>query len=154
MRTKQNDCLVYRKQRHWYQNKFMPKATVLTATIVLILSMGILSLKKDAPHSAKSYTAEQILDLTDSVRYPEAKCQLHGIALQTDIVPIGYGLLMADPLINGKEFPYSNRWYPGGCIADVNRPVAKVYFCPKCRRAEIWWKVRSFIPCLLSNCAN
>jgi hypothetical protein len=78
--------------------------------------------------------------------YPR-NCEVHGTLLRGDTVDIGYGLpakiAMRDWLeLEKAHFPHANRYVPGGCCSYPDSPrLARVKYCPDCRKAEArWWR--------------
>jgi hypothetical protein len=62
-------------------------------------------------------------------------CELHGMLLEWDRVPVYYGLMLYD--INDKElFPYSNKWVGGGCLGGGEPRYGFIRYCQRCREAE------------------
>lgn len=71
-------------------------------------------------------------------------CSLHGTEMETDSVPIKYGLALStgeswreivEMLRRSTRYPNSNRYYEGGCVRGLAES-ALVRYCPKCRKVE------------------
>jgi hypothetical protein len=67
---------------------------------------------------------------------PVSQCELHGSLLREGVVPVRYGLLAHGP--NGPSYPNSNKFTIGGCVIG-SVTIAKVQFCPQCRKADPDW---------------
>jgi hypothetical protein len=75
---------------------------------------------------------------------PNAICEIHGIKLQSDIVPITYGLRRftnEERNAHRLSFPHASSEYNEGCM-DKGARRARVSFCPSCRKAESQWKAQ------------
>lgn len=72
-------------------------------------------------------------------------CEVHGVPLQKDIVPLSYGRVPASRESGFKAsrslFPNANRSVQGGCVI-ANYDKAEVLFCGQCRSAEQTWYQR------------
>ncbi len=75
----------------------------------------------------------------------DGKCPLHDKALEEGIVPILYGIPdFTEDYWKAKrnEFPFANSQYLGGCY--FQKPMlARVIYCPQCRKAEKEWKANA-----------
>jgi hypothetical protein len=76
-------------------------------------------------------------------RQTETRCEVHGIVLETDTVPIAYGLYRFDESerdARKKDFPNACSFVLGGCVIRPSSPrYQTVEFCPTCRAAERAW---------------
>jgi hypothetical protein len=80
------------------------------------------------------------LDAADVVDIRELRhgCPVHGVALETDTVPIAYGLIMVDEVeakISAEFFPLARTEYLAGCVVRRAKQ-ARVRFCPRCRQVQ------------------
>jgi hypothetical protein len=70
------------------------------------------------------------------------KCEVHGVVLQKDVVPLDYGLIGFDfkeAKARRSLFPHSRFNLNGGCVVD-RYTRAEVLYCDQCRKAERGWK--------------
>jgi len=58
-------------------------------------------------------------------------CEIHGVPMETCVVPIKYGLLVPESL-DPPEYANANTWAAGGCLVE-EATLAEVRSCPKCR---------------------
>lgn len=80
------------------------------------------------------------LDAADVVdlREPRRQCPVHGVALETDTVPIAYGFIVVDEVeakVSAEFFPLARTEHLGGCVVRRAKQ-ARVRFCPRCRQVE------------------
>jgi hypothetical protein len=69
-------------------------------------------------------------------------CEVHGVALRTDTVPIVYGLVRSSPAtIKAREasFPHAETEVLGGCVVREDQ-FAQVKYCPECHKAKAQWE--------------
>ena len=70
-------------------------------------------------------------------------CEIHQVPLETNIVPLGYGLPppVSDEYLEASQtqFPHSKLSANGGCVPNPFFRWAKVRACPKCNAAEQEW---------------
>ena len=102
----------------------------LTVAAVIVLAAASIALV--------NYGCETIEDATE----PGASCELHGIPLQQELVPIVYGkprIDLDESEARQKLFPHARTSCGGGCmVKDARR--ARVSYCPECRKAEAKWR--------------
>lgn len=100
--------------------------------------------------SAKRDLRSMIIDVPPKSRNWDERnefpttCSLHGTEMETDSVPIKYGLALStgeswreivEMLRRSTRYPNSNRYYEGGCVRCLAES-ALVRYCPKCRKVE------------------
>jgi len=113
--------------------------------------LAILSIKVSIPlltlAAVLAYIHGPILDVRFERRPldPElidGACPMHGEPLKEGIVLIQYGFPdLPEGYFGARRthFPFANSRYLGGC--DLKKPwIARVLFCPQCRKAEKEWK--------------
>jgi hypothetical protein len=69
-------------------------------------------------------------------------CPLHDVSLREGIVPILYGIpdfQEGYSAAKRDQFPLANSRYLGGCYLQKSL-LARVRYCPECRKAEKEWK--------------
>lgn len=72
----------------------------------------------------------------------ERECNLHGVALESGLVPVRYGLVTFPPGYRSARelyFPNSMSYLLGGCVIGEEKQ-SEALFCPECRRAEKRWQ--------------
>ena len=68
---------------------------------------------------------------------PLVVCKLHHIRLLTDQVKVAYGFpSQKHRQYQQENFPNSNSYVDGGCVADESRRWARVSYCSECRKVE------------------
>lgn len=111
----------------------MQKRWILGATVLLVVG-GALAFAKTRASNVEP------LSKSDAAL---TKCEVHGVALQTEDVPIMYGLMGAMPGFyeaQKRAFPHASSVVMGGCIVSDNSPKFQtVKFCPQCRVAQKRW---------------
>jgi hypothetical protein len=72
----------------------------------------------------------------------DCSCPVHNVTLKENIVSIQYGFPdFPEGYWEARraQFPYANSRYLGGCV--LQKPmIARVRYCPECRKAEKEWK--------------
>lgn len=94
--------------------------------------------KHQVPNSSPTPAGSED-SIVDKTR-PGAVCEIHGVPLLVDIVPISFGKPDTDSESEQHQlFPNARSSVGGGCGVQGPRR-ARVSYCPECRKMEIVWR--------------